>query len=118
MSAGLNGAGDALHLDTLPVANATSTARLDGLEPVPLSPISSSTDSPSSGEHNEKTISNDSPRSGSDLELEKGRGLRGSEDDDEEEKKMLLYKIEKVELTPMEAFKWNVDGDQSPCKSS
>lgn len=27
-----------------------------------------------------------------------------------------LDRSEMVELTPMEAFKWNVEGDQSPCE--
>lgn len=35
-----------------------------------------------------------------------------------EEKKGLVYRAEKTEITPVEAFKWNVDGDQSPCESS
>jgi hypothetical protein len=25
-------------------------------------------------------------------------------------------RTERTELTPVEAFKWNVDGDQSPCR--
>ncbi|KZF18813.1 OPT superfamily oligopeptide transporter [Xylona heveae TC161] len=33
---------------------------------------------------------------------------------EEEETKVLVDKAEKTELTPVEAFKWNVDGDQSP----
>jgi hypothetical protein len=36
----------------------------------------------------------------------------------EAERKRLMEKAEAVELTPVEAFKWNVDGDQSPCKST
>jgi hypothetical protein len=28
----------------------------------------------------------------------------------------LLYRSDKTELTPVEAFKWSVEGDQSPCK--
>lgn len=32
--------------------------------------------------------------------------------------KRLAEKAEAVELTPVEAFKWNVDGDQSPCQST
>lgn len=36
-------------------------------------------------------------------------------DVDEESKKLAPDRAEATELTPMEAFKWNVDGDQSPC---
>lgn len=35
-----------------------------------------------------------------------------------ESKEILQDRAEATELTPAEAFKWNVDGDQSPCKSS
>lgn len=35
----------------------------------------------------------------------------------EAEKQKLVEKAEAVELIPNEAFTWNVDGDQSPCKS-
>lgn len=42
--------------------------------------------------------------------------LEGSLND--ESKAMLKDRAEATELTPVEAFKWNVDGDQSPCKSS
>lgn len=34
----------------------------------------------------------------------------------EAEKQRLVEVAEAVELTPVEAFKWNVDGDQSPCE--
>jgi hypothetical protein len=34
---------------------------------------------------------------------------------DIEENEKLIYRAEKTELTPVEAFTWNVDGDQSPC---
>jgi hypothetical protein len=27
----------------------------------------------------------------------------------------LLYRSDRTELTPVEAFKWSVEGDQSPC---
>lgn len=30
--------------------------------------------------------------------------------------KTLPNRTERTELTPVEAFKWNVDGDQSPCR--
>lgn len=111
MSAGQNGAGDGIHFDTAPIVRSVSV--IDHLEPVPLSPIHSQSDGSGSGVH-EKHGPNDSPRSGSDPELEKGRESLGEQD--EEEKRRLLYKVEKVELTPMEAFKWNVEGDQSPCR--
>lgn len=35
---------------------------------------------------------------------------------DEEGKRLIADRAEATELTPAEAFKWNVDGDQSPCK--
>lgn len=35
---------------------------------------------------------------------------------DNESKEFLKDRAEATELTPAEAFKWNVDGDQSPCK--
>lgn len=34
------------------------------------------------------------------------------------EKQKLREKVEAVELIPTEAFQWNVEGDQSPCKFS
>lgn len=34
----------------------------------------------------------------------------------EAEKQRLVEKAEAVELTPVEAFTWNVEGDQSPCE--
>ena len=36
---------------------------------------------------------------------------KGSDEGEE-----LIYRADKTELTPVEAFKWNVDGDQSPCE--
>ena len=36
---------------------------------------------------------------------------------DADDTKVPLYRPEETELTPAEAFRWNVDGDQSPCKS-
>lgn len=36
----------------------------------------------------------------------------------EVEKQKAAEKAEAVELIPTEAFQWNVDGDQSPCKFS
>lgn len=36
---------------------------------------------------------------------------------DEEAKRLVADRAEATELTPTEAFKWNVEGDQSPCKS-
>lgn len=35
---------------------------------------------------------------------------------DEEGKRLIADRAEATELTPVEAFKWNVEGDQSPCK--
>lgn len=35
-----------------------------------------------------------------------------------ESKEALQDRAEATELTPAEAFKWNVEGDQSPCKST
>lgn len=35
---------------------------------------------------------------------------------DEEGKQLIADRAEATELTPVEAFKWNVEGDQSPCK--
>lgn len=37
---------------------------------------------------------------------------------DEESKRIALDRAEATELTPVEAFKWNVEGDQSPCECS
>lgn len=37
---------------------------------------------------------------------------------DEEGKRLIADRAEATELTPVEAFKWNVEGDQSPCKST
>lgn len=36
---------------------------------------------------------------------------------DSESEKIIRDRAEATELTPAEAFKWSVDGDQSPCKS-
>ena len=33
-----------------------------------------------------------------------------------EKEDLPIYRAEKTELVPAEAFKWNVEGDQSPCK--
>jgi len=41
--------------------------------------------------------------------------LSDIEADEIEESKEALYRAEVTELTPVEAFKWNVDSDQSPC---
>lgn len=37
---------------------------------------------------------------------------------DEESKRLVADRAEATELTPVEAFKWNVEGDQSPCTST
>lgn len=40
--------------------------------------------------------------------------IEGNFDDDG--KQLVADRAEATELTPVEAFKWNVEGDQSPCK--
>lgn len=40
--------------------------------------------------------------------------VEGSLDNESEE--MLRDRAEATELTPAEAFRWNVEGDQSPCE--
>lgn len=35
---------------------------------------------------------------------------------DHESEEMIRDRAEATELTPAEAFRWNVDGDESPCK--
>lgn len=40
--------------------------------------------------------------------------VEGNFDDDS--KRLVADRAEATELTPVEAFKWNVEGDQSPCK--
>lgn len=40
--------------------------------------------------------------------------VEGNFDDDN--KHLVPDRAEATELTPVEAFKWNVEGDQSPCK--
>lgn len=42
--------------------------------------------------------------------------LEGEGYDAEKEKERLAHVAEAVELTPQQAFAWNVDGDQSPCE--
>lgn len=41
--------------------------------------------------------------------------IHSSSDIEADEDEKALYRAEKTELTPVEAFTWNVDGDQSPC---
>jgi hypothetical protein len=41
--------------------------------------------------------------------------VEGNFDDDS--KRLVADRAEATELTPVEAFKWNVEGDQSPCKA-
>lgn len=36
--------------------------------------------------------------------------------DSADDSEFLLHRPDKTELTPAEALKWNVDGDQSPCE--
>lgn len=47
-------------------------------------------------------------------DIEADASCEGDADINEREK--LVQLVEKKELTPVEAFKWNVEGDQSPCK--
>ena len=47
----------------------------------------------------------------SDIEAEAYNG-----GDSADENKLLLHQPDRTELTPAEAFKWDVHGDQSPCK--
>ena len=48
------------------------------------------------------------------LDIEANAYVDGEYDADE--RKGLVDRSEVTELTPVEAFKWNVEGDQSPCK--
>lgn len=41
--------------------------------------------------------------------------VEGNSDNDSEQ--MIRDRAEATELTPVEAFKWNVEGDESPCKN-
>lgn len=47
-------------------------------------------------------------------DIEADASCEGDADINEREK--LVQQVDKKELTPVEAFKWNVEGDQSPCK--
>lgn len=49
-----------------------------------------------------------------DLAKETVVDVEGNLDNDSEE--MIRDRAEATELTPVEAFKWNVEGDESPCK--
>lgn len=51
-----------------------------------------------------------------DLTKEAVVDVEGNLDNDSEE--MIRDRAEATELTPAEAFKWNVEGDESPCKHS
>jgi hypothetical protein len=48
------------------------------------------------------------------LDLEAESSLESQRDGDQSDG--LLIRAEKIELIPVEAFKTNVDGDQSPCE--
>lgn len=41
--------------------------------------------------------------------------VQSSSDVEADEDEKALYRAEKTELTPVEAFTWNVEGDESPC---
>lgn len=43
------------------------------------------------------------------------KSLDLEENQDEDGKNLILDRADATELTPTEAFKWNVEGDQSPC---
>lgn len=49
-----------------------------------------------------------------DLTKETVVDVEGTSDNDSEQ--MIRDRAEATELTPVEAFKWNVDGDESPCR--
>lgn len=49
-----------------------------------------------------------------DLTKETVVDVEGASDNDSEQ--MIRDRAEATELTPVEAFKWNVDGDESPCQ--
>ena len=49
----------------------------------------------------------------SDIEADAYAGGNSSDDN-----KTLLRRADRTELTPAEAFKWDVHGDQSPCRRS
>jgi hypothetical protein len=51
---------------------------------------------------------------GSDIEAAgSSQGDKGAVEDET----LPLHRPDETELTPAEAFKWNVEGDQSPCES-
>lgn len=51
-----------------------------------------------------------------DLTKETVVDVEGNSDNDSEQ--MIRDRAEATELTPVEAFKWNVEGDESPCRFS
>lgn len=57
----------------------------------------------------------DAPKKEGAITESKAADLEGSIDD--ESKESLRDRAEATELTPAEAFRWNVEGDQSPCRS-
>ena len=93
-----------------------ATDEIDVLHAIPLSPGIERESSEYDVDKKERDVPSSQVRTptGSDPELGGEKKFRDL-DPDSDEKKRLLEKIEETELTPMEAFKWNVDGDQSPC---
>ncbi len=62
------------------------------------------------------------PSSPSDSILDEKKDVIGStvkdieaDRDSKEDRRNLVDRAERTELTPVEAFEWNVEGDQSPC---
>jgi len=108
--------GYARALDKAPLPTA-GTDDIDTLHAVPLSPGIERSSSDYEADEKERDVPSSAERTpaGSDPELGGEKKFRDL-DDDSDEKKRLLSKVEETELTPMEAFKWNVEGDQSPCE--
>lgn len=48
-------------------------------------------------------------------QITKTKSMDPEDNQDDEGEKMTVDRAEATELTPAEAFKWNVEGDQSPC---
>jgi hypothetical protein len=97
MSAGYTAAGDTQHAE-LEVVHLPEIITPSGAETASLENSGKTTPDTASE-------SRDYPSKQGDVEL-----------GGEEAEKIPLTKVEEQELTPMEAFKWNVDGDQSPCR--
>jgi hypothetical protein len=108
--------GYARALDKAPLP-AAGTDEGDVLHAVPLSPGIERSSSEYETDKKERDVASSAERTptGSDPELGGEKNFRDL-DPDSDERKRLLAKVEETELTPMEAFKWNVEGDQSPCE--